>query len=85
MCVAQLRHRARFAQETIGDVGIAGKLALDDLDGYWTLEAKMCREIDRAHPTGPNFSFDPEPAGDKLGDIHTRPSFGLKATRSNVD
>ena len=81
--VAQLRHRARFAQEAIGDVGVTGKLTFDDLDCYRTFETQMRGEIDSAHATGPDFAFDPKSTGDKLGDIHMRPSFGLKAARSN--
>jgi hypothetical protein len=44
----------------------------------------MRGQINGAHATGPDLAFDPEPAGDKLGDIHMRPSFGLKAAWSNV-
>jgi hypothetical protein len=66
----QLRHRARFAQKSIGNVGVAGELALDDFYGYWSFQTEVCGEIDRTHPTGSDLSFDPEPAGDKLGDIH---------------
>ena len=83
MCVTQFRHRARFAQEAIGNVGVTGKLAFDDLDRDGTFETEMRGEIDSAHATGPDLTFNPEPAGDKLGDIHIGPSFGLKAAWSN--
>jgi hypothetical protein len=66
----QLRHRPRFAQKSIGNVGVAGELALDDLYSYRSFQTEVCGEIDRTHPTGSDLSFDPEPAGDKLGDIH---------------
>ena len=68
--MAQLGHRARFTQKSLGDVGIAGKLALDDLDCYWTFETQVSGEIDSTHAAGPDFAFDPEPARDVLGDIH---------------
>src|SRR5689334_3905370 len=68
--MTQLRHRARFAQEPVSDVGIAGKLAFDDLDCYRPFETKVRGKINRAHAAGADFTLDSEPAGDKLGDIH---------------
>jgi hypothetical protein len=68
--MAELRHRACFTQKSFRDVGIAGELALDDFHGYRTFETQVSGEIDSAHAAGPNFTFDPKPAGDKLGDIH---------------
>src|SRR5687768_9109869 len=66
----ELCHRPRFAQKSIGNVGIAGELALDDLYCYRSFQAEVGGEIDSAHATGSDLTFDPEPAGDKLGDIH---------------
>jgi hypothetical protein len=68
--MAQLRHRSRFAQKSIGYVSVAGKLAFDDFDGYRPFETEVRGKIDSAHAAGPDFAFDPEPSGDKLGDIH---------------
>src|SRR6201991_4190629 len=68
--MTQLRHRSRFTQKSFRDVGIAGEFALDDLHCYRTFETEMSGEIDSAHAAGPDFAFDPEPARDKLGDIH---------------
>jgi hypothetical protein len=68
--MAQLGHRARFAQESVGDVGITGKFASDDLDGYRTFETEMSGKVNRSHAAGPDFAFYSESASDKLGDIH---------------
>jgi hypothetical protein len=68
--MTELRHCPRFAQETIGNVSIAGEFALDDLYCYRSFETQVCGEIDSAHATGPDLACDPEPAGDTLGDIH---------------
>ena len=68
--MAQLRHRSRFAQKSIGDVGIAGKLASDDLDRDRTFEIEVRGKVDSAHAAGPDFAFYSESASDKLGDIH---------------
>src|SRR5688500_18067078 len=66
----EICHGPRFAQKSIGNVGIAGELALDDLYRYRSFQAEVGGEIDSAHATGSDLTFDPEPAGDKLGDIH---------------
>src|ERR1044072_4999934 len=76
--MAQLGHRSRFAQESIGNVGVAGEFTSDDLNRDRTLEIEMRGKVNRAHATGSNLAFYSESAGDKLGDIHLRPSFGLK-------
>src|SRR6185369_993339 len=68
--MVQLGHRSRFAQKTIGDVCITGKLAANDLYSNRTFEAEVRGEINRAHAAGPDFTFYSEPASDKLGDIH---------------
>jgi hypothetical protein len=68
--MSQLRHRSRFAQKTIGDVRIASELASNDLYGNRTLETQVRSKVNRAHAAGPDFTFYPEPARDKLGDIH---------------
>src|ERR1043165_1136558 len=44
--VTQLRHCARFTQEAIGNVSIAGELTLDDFYGDGTFETQMRGEID---------------------------------------
>ena len=41
-------------------------------------EAEMRGKVDSSHAAGPDLMFDSESASDKLGDIHFRPSFGLK-------
>src|SRR6185295_3545403 len=66
----QLRHRPRFAQETIGNVGVAGEFAFDDLDCYGAFESEVGGKVNGAHAAGPNFTFNPESASDELGDIH---------------
>jgi hypothetical protein len=76
--MAQLGHRSRFAQESFGDVGVAREFTPDDLDRDRTFEIEVCGKVNRAHATRPDFALYPESAGDKLGDIHLRPSFGLK-------
>jgi hypothetical protein len=68
--VAQLRHRSRFAQKTIGDVRITGELASNDLYGNRAFETEVRSKVNRAHATGPDFTLYSESAGDKLGDIH---------------
>jgi hypothetical protein len=68
--MAQLRHRPRFAQETIGDVCITGELATNDLDGDRTFETEMRGKVNGTHAAGPDFAFYSESASDKLGDIH---------------
>ena len=44
--MAQLGHRSRFAQESIGDVGIAGEFTPDDLDRDRTLQIEMRGKVD---------------------------------------
>jgi hypothetical protein len=68
--MAELRHRSRFAQKSFGHVGVAGEFTLDDFDCYRSVETQVSGEVDSAHAAGPDFALDPEPAGDKLGDIH---------------
>src|SRR5688572_1716945 len=68
--MVQLRHRARFAQKTICNVGVAGKFALDDLDCYGPIESEVGGEVNSSHAAGPDFAFNPESSSDKLGDIH---------------
>jgi hypothetical protein len=68
--MAQLGHRARFAQKPVCDVSIANELTSDDLDRYWSIETKVGGKVNSTHAAGPDFAFDPEPASDKLGDIH---------------
>jgi hypothetical protein len=68
--MAQLGHRARFAQESIGDVGIAGKLTPDNLDCDGAFQTKVSGEVDGTHAACPDFALYPESTGDKLGDIH---------------
>ena len=82
--MAQLRHRARFAQETIGDVGITGKFAPDDLDGDRTFETEVRGKVNRSHAAGPDFAFYSESASDKLGDIHIDLPSGKRSQRSSV-
>src|ERR1044072_9992414 len=76
--MAQLGHRPGFAQEPIGNVSIAGKFTPDDLDRDRTLEIEVRGKVDRTHAPGSDFALYSESPGDKLGDIHMRPSFGLK-------
>jgi hypothetical protein len=68
--MAQLGHRPRFAQKTIGDVCITGELASNDLDSDRTFETEMGGKVNGTHAAGPDFTFYSEPASDKLGDIH---------------
>ena len=68
--VPKLCHRSCFAQKTIGDVGIAGTLALDDFDCDGPFEIEMRGKVDSSHAAGPDFTFYPESASDKSGDIH---------------
>jgi hypothetical protein len=77
----KLCHRPRFAQKTISNVGVARELAFDDLYCDRSFKSEMGGEVDSSHAAGPDFSFDPEPSSDELGDIHIRPSFGLKGRR----
>src|ERR1041384_149530 len=76
--MAQLGHRSRFAKESIGDVSIAGEFTPDDLDRDRTFEIEVRGKVNSSHATGSNLALYSESAGDKLGDIHLRPSFGLK-------
>src|SRR6202008_514032 len=76
--MAQLGHRSRFAQESIGYVSVAGEFTSDDLDRNRAFEIEMRGKVNRTHATGSNLALYSESAGDKLGDIHLRPSFGLK-------
>src|SRR5689334_4932725 len=76
--MAQLGHRSRFAQKSIGNVGVAGEFTPDDLDRDRTLEIEMRGKVNSSHATCSNLALYSESAGDKLGDIHIRPSFGLK-------
>ena len=68
--MAQLGHRARFAQKSLGDIGITGEFASDDLDGNRTFEIEMRGKVNRSHAAGPDFALYSESASDKLGDIH---------------
>jgi hypothetical protein len=68
--MAQLRHRSRFAQKTIGDVRITSELASNDLYGNRTFQTEVRSKVNRAHAAGPDFTFYSESASDKLGDIH---------------
>jgi hypothetical protein len=68
--MSQLRHRSRFAQKTIGNVRITSELASNDLYGNRTLETEVRRKVNGTHAAGPDFTFYPESASDKLGDIH---------------
>jgi hypothetical protein len=68
--MAELCHRSRFTQKTIGDVGIACALALDDFDCDWPFQTEVRGKVDSSHAAGPEFTFYPESASDKLGDIH---------------
>jgi hypothetical protein len=68
--MAQLGHRPRFAQKTIGDVCITGELAANDLDGNRTFETEVRGKVNGAHAAGPDFTLYSESASDKLGDIH---------------
>jgi hypothetical protein len=74
----QLRHRPRFAQKTIRNVSVARELSLDDLYCDRPVQSEVGGEVNSSHAAGPDFSFYPESASDELGDIHMRPSFGLK-------
>src|SRR6266850_2135146 len=38
--MSELRHRSCFAQKTIRDVAIRGKLWFDDLDRHWSFESE---------------------------------------------
>ena len=76
--MAQLGHRSRFAKETFGDVSVSRKLRFDDLDCDRSFEIQVGGKVNSTHAAGPEFAFYSEPASDKLGDIHIRPSFGLK-------
>src|SRR6266851_2269327 len=68
--MSQFGHGPRFAQKTIGNVAVARKFRLDDLYGDRTIEAEMSGAIDSSHAASTDFAFDPEPASDKLRDIH---------------
>src|SRR6185503_4421701 len=68
--MAQLRHRARFAQETIGHVGVSREFRSDDLDCDRAFEVQVGGKVNSAHAAGPDFAFYSESASDKLGDIH---------------
>src|SRR6266404_3257156 len=70
MSMSEFGHGPRFAQKTVGDVAVARKFRLDDLYRDRTLESEMSGAIDSSHTTGTNFTLDPEPASDKLRDIH---------------
>src|SRR5262245_1227411 len=52
--MAQPGHRARFAQESIGDVGIARKLTPDDLDCDGAFQTKVGGEVNSAHAACPD-------------------------------
>ena len=81
MRVAQTSHRARLAQKAIRNIAIAGEFSFDNFNGDRTLESQMCRSIHCAHAACSDLTLDAEPAGDKLRDIHSGPSFGIKADR----
>jgi hypothetical protein len=68
--MAEFCHRSRFTQETIGNVCIAGALALDDFDCDGPFEIEVRGKVDSSHAAGSDFTFYPESASDKLGDIH---------------
>jgi hypothetical protein len=68
--MAQLGHRSRFAQKTIGNVCIAGEFAANDLNGDRTFETEVRGKVNGTHAAGPDFTFYSESASDKLGDIH---------------
>jgi hypothetical protein len=68
--VAELRHSFRLAQKTFSYVMVSREFALDDFDCDRTVEPKVGSQVDRSHATCSDLSFDPEPAGDKLRDIH---------------
>jgi hypothetical protein len=74
--MAQLGHRSRFTQKSIGNVGVAGEFTSDYFDRDRTLKIEMGGKVDSAHAPGSDFAFYSESAGDKLGDIHMRPSSG---------
>src|SRR6185437_274375 len=62
--MTQLRHRARFAQETIGDVGVSREFGSDDFYGDGALEVQVRGQVNRAHAAGPYFAFYSESASD---------------------
>jgi hypothetical protein len=68
--MAQLCHRSRFAQETIGNVFITRDLTADDLDCDTSFETEMGRKVNSAHAAGSDFAFNLEPASDNLRDNH---------------
>jgi len=68
--MAQLRHRSRFAEEAIGDVGVRRKLGPDDLDCDRAFQIEVRGKVNSAHAAGPDLPLYSEPASDKLGDIH---------------
>jgi hypothetical protein len=76
--VPQLGHGSRFTQEPFGDVAVTSKFAFDDFYSDGAFQSQVGGKIDRAHASGTDFTFDSESTGNNLGDVHMRPSFGLK-------
>src|SRR4051794_29411776 len=64
--MAQLRHRSRFAQETIGDIGVRRKLGPDDFDCDGAFKIEVRGKVNSAHAAGPDFALYSESASDKL-------------------
>src|SRR6266536_2815036 len=78
MRMPQPGHGPRLTQETLGYVLVSCKLAFDDLYRDRSFQSELSGTIDSTHASGSDFAFNAEPAGDKLGDIHSGPSFGIK-------
>jgi len=70
MRVAKLGHRSCFAKEPIGDVAIRSEFAFDDLYSNRSFEPEVRGEVDSAHATRADFTFNPESTGYELRDIH---------------
>jgi hypothetical protein len=70
MWVAKLGHRSCFAQEPIGNIAIRSEFAFDDLYSNRSFEPEVRGEVDSAHATRADFTFNPESTGYELRDIH---------------
>src|SRR5215211_7424301 len=84
MRMAQLGHRSRFAEKTVGNISIGRELTSDNFDGDWSLESEMGGKVDSSHAAGPDFAFYSESTSDKLGDIHADLPSGLKGRNASV-
>jgi hypothetical protein len=69
---------SRFSQESFGDIAVTCKFALDNFYGDGAFQSQVGGKINRTHAPDTDFTFDSESTGNNLGDVHMRPSFGLK-------